>query len=112
MLSTANYSVILFWAICLLVVAGFNGWWGVKFFQRSIAGGDPMATPFLVLQIAYTNMFLCFTVIRALPLFNIEPNRDVILLTWGTLSTFFVIVGFVALQYQIHSQKRKGSRGR
>ena len=111
MLSATSYIVILFWTLCLLALAGFNGVWAVRFYKRITKGKDPMAPPFFVLQIAYTNMFTCFAFIRAMPLFGVEPNKDVILLGWGSLSTLGVIAGFVALQYQIQAQK-KDSRGR
>lgn len=114
MLSSSSYWIIVFWTLCLLTLAGFNALWSAKFFKLS-GTSDPMAPAFLLLHIAYLNMFTCYTAIRALPLFDIDPNQNVIIVTWGTLSTAGVILAYLILQGRIKElaqpAKRKTKEG-
>lgn len=100
MLSSYSWWTIVFWTLCLFTLAGFNALWSAKFYKLS-GTNDPMAPAFLLLHLAYFNMFTCYTAIRALPLFAIDPNQNVIIMTWGTLSTAGVILAYFILQSRI-----------
>lgn len=103
---TANIQLILGWSLLLLTLAGFTGYWSWLFYRKLVEGKDPMSAPFLLREIAYTNMFLCFAAIRALPLLGYS-SLNVAFLAWGTASTLLVVGSYLLLHRELNRQRRK-----
>ncbi len=95
--------IILGWSGTLWILACITGYWAYAFYLRTIQGGDGMAPSWLLLHIAYTNMFICYGVIRAFRVFDLD--QSVAILTWGLLSTL-AVVGAYALLHAEYSRQR------
>ena len=101
-----NAELIIAWTLLLFVVGLFTGYWSWLFYRRLTEGNDPMAAAFMLREIAFTNMFFCFTVIRSLALFGLS-RLDVAYVVWGTSSTLLVVVSYLLLHRELNQQRQK-----
>lgn len=107
---TIANELILAWTILLLAVAAFTGYWSWLFYRQLTDSRDPMGAAFMLREVAYTNMFLCFAVIRSLPLFGLAP-LNIAYLVWGVASTLMVVTSYILLHREL-SRQRQGIKRR
>lgn len=106
---TADFNLILGWAMLLLLLACFTGYWSWLFYRQLTEGKDPMSAPFLLREIAYTNMFVCYAAIRSLPLLGYS-SFNIAYLAWGTVSTLLVVASYLLLHRELNRQRRRGRK--